>query len=156
MMDDVPKPITVWMVHLERGGDLRETKGTLSLDETAIVFEERDGGTTRFPLGSVRRAKRPIGSPVMLVHWERDGSRRETAFYFTQPPPLPGRTDAEPTSGAELLRSPRPGLIGSARQPSKRRQRKQAMSYMTAHAGTSREAIRVWVQAISERTQPGR
>jgi len=93
-MDDVPKPITVWMVHLERGGDLRETKGTLSLDETAIVFEERDGGTTRFPLGSVRRAKRPIGSPVMLVHWERDGSRRETAFYFTQPPPLPGRADA--------------------------------------------------------------
>lgn len=156
MMDDVPKPITVWMVHLERGGDLREVRGTLRLDETAIVFEERDGPTTRFPFGSVRKAKRTIGSPVLVVRWERDGAPRETAFYFIQPPPLPGRTPDEPASGAELPRTRGPGLMGSARQSSRRRQRKQAMSYMTARAGTSREAIRVWVEAISERARPGR
>lgn len=152
---EVLKPITVWMVHLERGGDLREVKGTLRLDETAIVFEEREGATTRLPFDAVHRAKRTLGSPVMTVRWEHGGARRETAFYFAQPPPLPGRADEVATSGADLLRTRRPGLLGSARQSSKRRQRKQVMSYMAAHAGVSRDAIRAWVLAISERAQAG-
>lgn len=150
----MPEPITVWMVHLERGGDLREVKGTLRLEQEAIVFEARaNGETTSFPFSSVRRAKRTIGSPVMVVRWVHHGSRRETAFYFTQPPPLPGSRPDVPTSAADLLRTRRPGMIASARQSSRRRQRRQAISYMTTHAGASKETIAAWVRAISERVE---
>jgi hypothetical protein len=140
------------MVHLERGGDLREIKGTLRLEEEALVFEARGTGErTSFPLGSVRRAKRTFGSPVMVVRWMNDGARRETAFYFAQPPPLPGARADVPSSAEDLLRTRRPGLIASARQSSRRRQRRQAIGYMTTHAGASKESIGAWVRAISER-----
>jgi len=150
----MPEPVTVWMVKLERGGDLREVKGTLRMDEDAVVFVDRKTqGETRVPFEGTRKVKRVFGSPVLVLNW-RDGAgaRSETAFYFVQPPPIP--TD---TGGAmperEALRQPRPTIGTVLRQPSRRRQRRQSIGYLAARSRGAKVEIRLWAEEIRARTR---
>jgi hypothetical protein len=83
----MPEVTTVWAVHLEQGDPL-ETKGTLVLGESEVAFSGEDGRLTTIPLQRIRRVKRVLGSPIMIVEHDVEGSRRRTAFYFAKPPPL--------------------------------------------------------------------
>jgi hypothetical protein len=148
----MPEPVTVWMVKLERGGDLREIKGTLRMDEDAVVFVDRkDGAETRVSFGATRKVKRVFGSPVMVLHWrDGDGARSETAFYFVQPPPVRSeRGDA--MSDREALQQPRPTIGSVLRPPSRRRQRRESIGYLAARSREAKTTIRVWAEEIRTR-----
>jgi hypothetical protein len=151
-MGAVLEPVTVWMVHLERGGDLQDEKGTLRMEEDALVFaSKRSEAVTRFPFSATRGAKRVLGSPVLVVRWRDGDVRRETAFYFAQPPPL--RRADTPMTERQALRTQRPSLFGMARGQSRRAQRKDAIRYLTARSADSRDSIGPWAKAITERAR---
>lgn len=138
----VPEPVTVWMVKLRRGGDLREVKGTLRMGEDALVFvERRTELETRLLFSDTIKVRRVIGSPVLVVSG-RDGAGTDsdTAFYFVQPPPLPGTESyaAPPTSVRH--------------QTTRRRQRRQGLGYLTGRARGTRTTIKEWVEELRART----
>lgn len=140
----MPEPTTVWMVRL-RKGEMAERKGLLSLDADGIVFH--DGSLTRshtFPFEEVRRARRVKGSPILIVTHRDERGQVETAFYFTEPPPL---QPADPFSVAETEgRSLSP--FAAMRRTSKRRHMRQNVGYLTARSGPRKEEIQDWVDEI--------
>jgi hypothetical protein len=149
MMGAMPQPVVVWKVELGHGSDLREVKGTLHLDDESLVFVTGPAATeTRFPHADTRRARRIRGSPILVLHWERDGQERRTAFYFVPPPPIaghPGADDATAASAGGLLRRP----------PSKRRKQRENVRYLGASAGELKATIQAWAVAIGERSGSG-
>jgi hypothetical protein len=142
----MPEPITVWMVHLGRGRDPQEVKGVLALHADTLVFTHaREGGTTRFPLAQVRRARRNRGTPILMVEWVDREVKRSTAFYFVKPPPL----HPEERGGLDDPAGPsqRPGL-GALRKSTKRRQYKQNVTYLTSSGGTMKQMVQAWADEL--------
>jgi hypothetical protein len=131
--DAIDPAVTVWLVPLGRPGPA-EIKGRLSIAERDLVFVDEEGGNRRIPLDSVRKVKRRLGSPVILVWHDLDGRRVETAFYFVQPPPL----------------APPPQQRVSLRPPSKRRARRVATNYLGHENIDRKPVVRSWVTSIRD------
>lgn len=90
---------TVWAVRLKRGL-AKETKGTLALKPDALVFTAADGQShQRIELSDIRRARKVVASPILMIEHIVEGAEERTAFYFAQPPPLEpsGRTSMRKT-----------------------------------------------------------
>ena len=49
IMGGMPEPVTVWAVELGRTRRLEDVKGTLRLEEQALVFAPRDEGRADAP-----------------------------------------------------------------------------------------------------------
>ena len=158
----MPDKVTVWMVHLERAGDLRDIEGELDMDDGAVVFRHRTtAAELRFPFPAIRRVRRVMGSPVFVLEWsaasEGVGDRtaaRRTAFYFAKPPPLESSTDATPgaaTRSAEPLPRPslREGLGGVGGLGGKRRHRRRNVGYLTVRSSTLKPLVKAWCDEIS-------
>lgn len=142
----VVEPVEVWMVHLGAGSKPPEVRGTLTLGEEGLEFVERKtGADVMFDFGSIRRAKRIKGSPVLLVDWRKDGEDRKTAFYFSQPPPL----DAVPRSPTIEPR----GALGpfTRATPSKRQVARMNLGYLRSTSATNKKVVRAWAEAVTER-----
>jgi hypothetical protein len=142
----MPEPVTVWMVRLRRDARLREVRGTLRMDETALVFiDHTTRAETHLPFSETRKVKRVLGSPVLILSWwEGEGIPAETAFYFVQPPPMltehaQGQTRTQPTT--------------MLRQPSRRRQRRESIGYLTSRSRVSRGTIKTWADEIRARVR---
>ncbi len=146
MMTPVVEPVTVWRVRLRRG-DVRDAEGTLRLDGDALVFEDHaSSAATTLELSTVRSARRVRGSPILLVAHVDGDERVETAFYFSQPPPLDTRAGESPTG--------RPiGSMAAMRGASKRGHRRENVKYLTARAGRFKQEIREWVEEIEARAR---
>ncbi len=106
---------------------MRETRGTLVLEADALVFRPEDGAERRIAFPDIRRARRLVGSPVLMVVHAEDGVAARTAFYFVQPPPL------EP-----------------AGRTSRRRNRRQSMSYLGSSNRELKETLKDWERAVGE------
>lgn len=140
----MPEPVTVWMVHLGDGRGAIEQKGTLSLEDDAVVFDFTNSlEQQRIPLAAAKKAKRVRGSPVLMLAWIQDGRSRSTAFYFVQPPPL------RPPDLSEEDR-PRPGF-GMFGRPSKRRQQRTNVRYLQTMGGGHKPVIDGWVVELTTR-----
>ena len=142
----MPEPATVWMVKLQRVGDLRELKGTLRMDEEALVFTDRSTEVeTRLPFAATRKVKRIVGSPVLILTWQNDaGATTQTAFYFAEPPPI---------RSAHGVGSPQPPPATVLQQPSRRRQRREGIRYLTARSRSTSATIKGWAEEIRARVR---
>lgn len=62
----------------------------MTLDDRALVFvpEGGRGAETILPLGSIVRARRARGTPVLEVRIDVPNAPSVIGFYFVQPPPL--------------------------------------------------------------------
>jgi hypothetical protein len=134
------EPTTVWLVHLDSRA-VDEVEGTLTEDETGLVFtEEASGSVTRFAFSEVKKVKRVMASPVFIMRHGPEG--RETAFYLTRPPPL-GVLGGQDRSGAALQSaSVRNRGTGKWRQ---RRENSRYLATMSTKVRTLRDA---WVDRI--------
>lgn len=135
------------MVHLGAGRKQLEVRGTLTLGESGLEFvEKKTGADIRFGYGSIRRAKRIRGSPVLMVDWRKDGEDRKTAFYFSQPPPL------EPMPRSPTIEPPR-GPLGpfTRATPSKRQVARMNLGYLRSTSVASKDVLRAWADAVTER-----
>jgi hypothetical protein len=143
----VVEPTEVWMVHLGAGRKQLEVRGTLTLGESGLEFvEKKTGADVRFGYGSIRRAKRIRGSPVLMVDWRKNGEDRKTAFYFSQPPPL------EPMPRSPTIEPPR-GPLGpfTRATPSKRQVARMNLGYLRSTSVASKGVLRAWADAVTER-----
>jgi hypothetical protein len=79
---------TVWMVHSRTS--LEGVKGTLSLEDRALIFTPEGGRSaeTVLPLASITRTHRPRASPVLEVAVDLPNAPPLIGFYFIEPPPL--------------------------------------------------------------------
>jgi hypothetical protein len=144
----VVEPVTVWRVQLRRG-DVGEREGTLRLDADAVVFSEHATEVeTSIAIPAIRTVRRVRASPILIVVHDDDRGRAETAFYFSQPPPL-----APPEPGSERTSaSGRPlGPFAAMRRTSKRRHQRENVKYLTTKAGGFKPTIQAWVDEISAR-----
>jgi hypothetical protein len=145
------EPTTVWMVHLARGAPTDGVKGTLSLDGDAVVFSS-DAQDFRFDLASVHKVKRRKGSPVLQLDWRHQDSRRSTAFYFVQPPPLqpldPGSRQIDPVART-------PGLLSGGRM-TRSRHRRTNIRYLQTRGINSTELIQAWADEIARNLEVNR
>lgn len=124
---------TVWAVRL--GTAAPEERGLLAIEGADLVFTPEGGREpTRIPLARVRRVRRALASPVLMVHTETDRGRSITAFYFTEPPPF------DPTA------------VGLAR----RRARRRAVSSLAAADRVKRQEVKGWVRAIGRAVEAAR
>jgi hypothetical protein len=144
----VVEPVTVWRVQLRRG-DVGDHEGTLRLDADALVFEDRASQReTRVKFAEIRSARRVRASPILIVAHDDGGEAAETAFYFSQPPPLdlpaPGSTGAS-TTGRPL------GPFAAMRRTSRRRHQRENVKYLTTNAGGFKATIQAWVDEIGAR-----
>jgi hypothetical protein len=156
MMLPMPEPITVWMVHLAPGALLDGVEGMLSLDHDAVVFTEAAvRWEARFPLESVRKAKRLRGSPVLQLDWIEENDPRRTAFFFVQPPPLEPPEFGVRRSRSDPFSSEPASGLAAMRKPSKRRQMRANSSYLQTSGIRRSETIRAWADAITEKLGPG-
>jgi hypothetical protein len=142
---DTPGSVTVWMVHLRRGEVEREYKGSIALEEEALVFSDpRQGRELRFAYLSIRRAKRLRTSPVLVVDWLDEGERRRTAFYFTQPPPLyPAAREAQTQDAA-----PSPSLLGPFKRTGKHKAQRTNARYLQTYGIGKKDEIQAWADAV--------
>ena len=154
-MDPMPDATTVWMVRLDRG-QTKDIRGTLSLEPTGLLFTDaRSGEAVLIRFDVIRKPKRVKGSPILLLTHESDGERRQTAFYFSQPPPL-----KPPDPGAVSLPSSgfgeRPmGAFGAFRRTSKRRHMKTNIGYLTTSNTGLKDDVQRWVVEIGARLNAG-
>jgi hypothetical protein len=145
----MPRAATVWMVRLDRGRAHDDTRGTLELDEDAVVFTDaRTGAATRFPFEAVRKPSRVRGSPILMLTLRSDGELRRVAFYFSQPPPL-----QPPGPGAATLPGAVPdrrtsGPFGAFGRSSKNRHRRSNVGYLSTMNASHKEEIQEWVAEI--------
>jgi hypothetical protein len=117
------EPTTVWAARL--GSPDEGIKGFLVLETEHVSFtSDLSNVEIRIPLLDVRRVRRILGSPVMVV--EHDGS--VVAFYFAQPPP-----------------------VITTKQPlERRRQRASTVTYLGGTNSEKRKDIKRWVRAIRD------
>jgi hypothetical protein len=145
----VPGPTIVWMVHLGHGMPPTDVRGTLTLGDAGLEFTAvGTGDGTRIDYPAIRRARRIRGSPVLLVDWLDGGTKRRTAFYFSQPPPL------TPEPGSSSLT---PGPLGpfSRSTPTKRQVARMNLGYLRSTSVASRGLVREWQEAVTERASGG-
>jgi hypothetical protein len=149
-----PEPVTVWMVHLAKGEVDQDVKGTIELAEDGLVFAStRPSGEIRFPYPGIRRVRRLRGSPVLLVEWDREGDRRRTAFYFTQPPPL------FPAGGDSSMRgapAQRLTAVTAFKRSGKRRAQRGNARYLQTMGMGLKDLIQLWADAVDEHVAAGR
>jgi hypothetical protein len=134
------------MVHLGRGLPPAEVRGTLRLGDAGLEFSAVDaGGDATIGYPSIRKAKRIRGSPVLLIDWVDGDTKRRTAFYFSQPPPLTPR----PRSPSVVP----PGPLGpfSRGTPTKRQVTRMNLGYLRSTNVANRSAVQEWVRAVTER-----
>lgn len=144
----VVEPVEVWMVHLGARSKPPEVRGILTLGEEGLKFVERKtGADVMFDFGSIRRAKRIKGSPVLLVDWRKGSEDRRTAFYFSQPPPL----DAMPRSPTIEPRGPLGPFTRAT--PSKRQVARMNLGYLRSTSAMNRKVVRAWAEAVTERIE---
>ena len=147
----MPDPAIVWMVHLGTGIPPVDVRGRLHLGETALEFTSvKEGRDARIAYADIRKAKRLKGSPVLLIDWRRDGEQRKTAFYFAQPPPL------QPVPRSPTIAPPGPFGHLTRATPSKRQVARMNLGYLRSTSAASREALREWERAVTERAGGGR
>ncbi len=144
------EPVTVWRVQLRRG-DVGDREGTLRLEDDALVFEDRASASEiALPLGDIRSARRVRGSPILIVAHDESGERAETAYYFSQPPPL----EASPPGSVGTSSTGRPlGPFAAMRRTSKRRHQRENVKYLATKAGALKPTIQAWVDEISARAR---
>jgi hypothetical protein len=117
--------VTVWAVRL--GTRDEGERGSLAVSGGSIAFHpdrEEGGSALRIPLGQVRKVKRTLGSPVIVVeHADPAGvvRRIRTAFYFVKPPPLPPRRGEPEPPSTDIPDAPLPFSTGMPSQILKRR-----------------------------------
>jgi hypothetical protein len=153
MMSRMPEPTIVWMVHLARGEPTDGIRGRLTLEEEAVVFAPaEEGSLVRFDLGSVKRAKRLRGTPVLRLDWEDQGRQRRTAFYFIEPPPLAPIKHPEGVT-PDLYERP----LGpfSHRKTSKRANMRTNINYLQTSGVGSKYVIQEWADQIGQRAAKG-
>jgi hypothetical protein len=149
----VLEPVNVWMVTLRRG-DMSEVSGTLWLDADSIRFQEGGSGIEhRIGFDQVRRARRVRGSPILMVAHGDQGSSIETAFYFSQPPPLRAPEPGAPPSPATTQRGRPLGPFGAMRRTSRRRHMRENVRYLTTQSGGKKPLIQAWADEITARTR---
>lgn len=143
----VPEPTTVWMVHLGLGEPV-EIRGTLQMDDDALVFVARGSDArTRFAFERMRRARRLMVSPVMMLDWTADDQRRKTAFYFAQPPPLKPAEPSMPGYTDEGRPASPFGQLGSGT----RRHKRNNTTYLSSKGVMLKPVITAWVSEVKER-----
>jgi hypothetical protein len=151
---EAPEPITVWMVHLAKGEVDKDVKGKIELGEDGLVFAgTRQLNESRFPYPTIRRVRRLRGSPILLVEWDRDGDRRRTAFYFTEPPPLYPAAGESSLKGAPAQRV---SAVTAFKRSSKRRAQRGNARYLQTMGIGLKDLIQQWVDAVDERVAAGR
>jgi hypothetical protein len=142
----VPKPVTVWTVRLERGGDMKDAKGRLSLEAGSLTFASESGRRDeRVSFADIRKVKRTLGSPVLLVEHLDAGAKRVLAFYFVQPPPLP-KVHPSAERPEDLTR---PNPLETFRSRKSRARRRNA-GYLTASHRVTADVVKAWKAAIEE------
>jgi len=143
---------TVWMVRLDRGKADEDVRGTLEIEDDAVVFTEADSGArTRFPFDGMRKPGRVRGSPILMLAESTAGGIRRTAFYFSQPPPLrPPEPSSAGPPGTGIESGPM-GAFGAFRRSSKRRHIRSNLGYLTAAAADHKGVIQAWVEEIGAR-----
>ena len=121
--------VTVWRVRLGRETVQNDVKGELSIEGADLRFVEEGGSWHRISMAHVRKVKRLVGSPVVLVeHDDGEHGVARTAFYFTKPPPLTLTT----RRGVE----------------SKRKARRVGAHYLGTSNTARKDDIRAWVARI--------
>jgi hypothetical protein len=149
------EPATVWLVPLRRG-QAAERKGVLSIEDDGVTFtDDSQGQVELLRYESVHRVRRVRGSPILIVTHRIDDGSVDTAFYFSQPPPLtpPGPGD-EPSPAALTTPSGKPlGAFSSMRRSSRRRHVRENVRYLTAQSATKKPVLQAWVEEISARTR---
>ena len=149
MMSPMPGPTIVWMVHLSRGDSPDGVRGTLSMEDDALVFMPASGAMpVRFPLVSVRKAKRLVGSPVLRLDWNDAGTASHTAFYFVEPPPL---RPPDPTSRSVREQAPASLNPLMPRRKSRHFQMRDNVRYLQTSGVGTKELISAWAAEIGER-----
>ncbi|MGZ8631178.1 MAG: hypothetical protein ACXWZF_09465 [Actinomycetota bacterium] len=144
------EPVTVWRVQLRRG-EVGDREGTLSLDAEALVFEDRaTGELTHLRFVEIRSARRVRGSPILVVSHDGDGERAQTAFYFSQPPPLEAPSSG--SSGTTSMGRP-VGPFAAVRRTSKRRHQRENVKYLATKAGGTKATIQAWADEVVARTR---
>jgi hypothetical protein len=147
----VLEPATVWMVKLRRG-DLTDIKGTLQLDGDAVRFTEGKSGIDhRFAYADVRRARRVRGSPILILAHGSELGTVETAFYFSQPPPLKPAAPGGPVAPTSTATGRPLGPFGAMRRTSKRRHMRENVRYLTVQSGGKKPLIQAWADEITAR-----
>jgi hypothetical protein len=131
--------VRVWAVELGAGPPV-EREGVLALERTALRFEPSDPGPPiSLPLAQIVRVRRLRGSPVLMVVSRRGAERRRTAFYFVEPPPLPGaEPEPEPRLALPTLRNPR------------RKARRRNVSYLGLMNREYKDVLVAWERAVRE------
>lgn len=142
----VPPSVTVWAVDLVPGSALEEVKGSLALADDALVFTPHDGHhrERRYHLADVAKARRLRGSPVLSIVCETREGSKQVAFYFVQPPPLERPDETR-----------RQGLSPFGR-PTKRKVRRQNVSYLGLANREKREVLREWEHRVREAVRTAR
>jgi len=139
------------MVHLERSLVHADVKGTLVLKEDALAFTASSAGElTGIPFASITAVKRLRGSPVLMIEWLHRDARRRTAFYFTQPPPLPPRAGrGEPAVMSEMPERPNP--FSGFRRNGRRRSMRVNTRYLQQVGINKKDVIKRWEQEVAAR-----
>ena len=146
----VPESTIVWMVQLGTGIPPDDVRGRLHLGDTALEFNAvKPGADTRIEYADIRKAKRIRGSPVLLVDWQREGAKRRTAFYFSQPPPL------EPVPRSPTIVPPGPLGPFTRSTPTKRQVARMNLGYLRSTSVSSRQVVREWERAVMDRAGGG-
>jgi hypothetical protein len=146
----VPDPVTVWMVHLDRTVVNDDVKGTLEVEEDVLAFTASHGRQpTGFPFDAIVMAKRLRGSPVLMIEWRHAGEIRRTAFYFTEPPPMPSKT-GRPSQDSWDDVPDRPNPFKAFRN-SKRRNMRVNGRYLSQASVGHKELIQSWADEVSAR-----
>jgi hypothetical protein len=129
-------------VELEKDARLEDVKGTLSLDDRALVFTPREDGRpeARIALGEIVKVRRLRGSPVLMVVRSTPTGERRTAFYFVQPPPIAVIT-------GEAVERPKTRSISDLRNP-RRKARRQNVSYLGVMNREKKVALKGWVREV--------
>jgi hypothetical protein len=126
-------PARVWISRL--GTHQNELEGTLTLTPTHLKFDHRRGDQhEHIPLTAIRKVRRPVGSPVLLIEYEKGAEPVRLAFFFAQPPPV--ETDAS------QLRS--------------RRKRSDNAGFMWQQTGNVAAVVRAWRTAIRDAVREAR
>jgi hypothetical protein len=129
-----PTAARVW---LSRLGTLQgnEIEGSLSLTPTHLRFDHRRGTEhERVPLADIRKVKRPVGSAVLYVEYDKAGEHVKLAFFFAQPPPI--------DQDVSQLRS--------------RRKRSDNAGFMWQQSGNVAHLVRSWRNAVREAVRRAR
>jgi len=129
-----PTAARVWLSRLGTLQD-HEIEGSLSLTPTHLRFDHRRGTDhEHVPLADIRKVKRPVGSGLLYVEYDKAGERTKLAFFFAQPPPI--------DHDVSQLRS--------------RRKRSDNAGFMWQQSGNVAELVRSWRNAVREAVRRAR